>query len=93
MWYLIVTIPDLCALTYFGWLFTVFQFSKRTKGLYKMNNNSIQGFLTNKKIFLLLSPGHDKGSLSYFLILLLGPKYFPGVLNFEDNLFGDKIFD
>ena len=32
---------------YFGWLFTALQFSKCTKYLYKMNNNSIYGFLTN----------------------------------------------
>ena len=58
-----------------------------------MNNNSIKGFLTNYKIFLLLWPGHDQGSLSYNPVLLLQPKNFRGVLDFEDNLFGDKIFD
>ena len=38
-------------------------------------------------------PGHDKGSLSYTPILLLEPQNYLGVPDFEDNLFGDKIFD
>ena len=36
-----------CDIYYFGWLFLALQFSKRAKGLYKMNNNSIYGFLIN----------------------------------------------
>ena len=78
---------------YFGWFFKALQFSKHTNGIYKMNNNSMCGVLTNQKIFVSLWPGHDKGYLSYTPILLLEPKNFRGVLDFEDNLFGDKMFD
>ena len=37
--------PKKCDIYYFGWLFIVLQLSKHTKGLYKMNNTSILGFL------------------------------------------------
>ena len=69
------------------------QLSRCTKGLYKMNKNSIKGFLTNQEILLSLWPLHDNGSLSYIPISLLKPKQFWGVIKFEDHFFHDKIFD
>ena len=56
-----------------------------------MNNNSILGFLANLKIFLSLWRGHDKSNLSYTPILLLEPKNFRGVLDFEDNLMTEYV--
>ena len=61
--------------------------------LYKMNKNSIKGFVTNYEIFLSLWPLHENGSLSNTRISLPEPKNFRGVLNFEDHFSHDKIFD
>ena len=55
-------------------------FSKCTKGLYKINKNSINGFLTNKEIFLSLWQLHDNGSLSYTPFHSWSPKNSEGFL-------------
>ena len=51
--------------------------------LYKMNKNSIKGFVTNYEIFLSLWPLHENGSLSNTRISLPEPKNFRGVLNLK----------
>ena len=84
----------ICDIFYFGWLFTALQFSKCTKGLYKMNKNSIKGFLT-----VIRKYSYHYGHCMTMAFCHIPPfcsssqKNFSGVLDFEDNFFHDKIFN